>query len=156
MGTSYTEFRGYGFWARDGLLETWLEALTEVVPDQAPQWLRDAAADWRLQARGGFTGSVSPGLDEHLTSPDRVAVTLALAEQARQYLIRLAGATGHIPAVWLSGRIGGETSWWVDLDVRYMSQVADAFTALLRGELDTTAATSPVLPRPVPGSPFFA
>lgn len=151
MGSSYTEFQGYGFCARDGLLETWLEALAEVVPDQPPQWLRDAAADWRLQARGGFTGCVSPGLDEHLTSPDRVAVALGLADRAHQYLIRLAGATGHIPAAWLSGRrVGNETTWWVDLDVRYLSQVADAFTALLRGELRTTAATSPVLPRPLP------
>ena len=42
MGSSFTGYRGHGFWARDGILATWLEALAEVVPGDAPAWLRDA------------------------------------------------------------------------------------------------------------------
>jgi hypothetical protein len=30
MGSSFTGYGGHGFWARDGILETWLAALADV------------------------------------------------------------------------------------------------------------------------------
>lgn len=147
MGSSYTDFQGFGFWARDGLLEIWLEALAEVVPAKAPEWLRDAKQHWRLQARGGFVGCVNADLDARLTSEDRTETVLALAEQASAYVTRVAGATGTVPAAWLNNRgVGGEgTVWLADVEVRSVHQIGDALTALLRGELQTTPGTSPVL-----------
>lgn len=110
MGTSFTEYRGYGFWANDGLLSVWLAALADAVPDDALPWLREAEQHWREQAGTGFTGCVDAALD-----------TL-LARNVR-------------------------------LD--YAQQIRDAFVALLRGVLATTAKTSPVLPRlgEQPGNP---
>jgi hypothetical protein len=147
VGSSFTDFRGYGVWARDGLLETWLEALAEVVPAEAPGWLRDAERHWRLHARTGFQGCVNADLDARLTSQDRIETVLAVAEQAYEHVARVAGPTGRVPAAWLNDRgVGGADSVWLrDLDLGSVRQIADAFAALLRGELQTTAATSPVV-----------
>lgn len=147
MGSSFTEFRGVGFWSRDQLLETWLELLAEVVPADAPGWLREAEQHWRMQARAGFQGCVNADLDARLTSDDRIETVLALTEQASAYAARLAAQTGKLPADWLNTRgVGGEgTVWPRDLELESVRQVANALTALLRGNLQTTAKTSPVL-----------
>lgn len=50
MGSSFTGYRGHGFWARDGILETWLAALADVVPADATGWLAVAARRWRGRA----------------------------------------------------------------------------------------------------------
>jgi hypothetical protein len=143
MGSSCTNFRGHGFWARDGLLEVWLEALAEVVPTHAPAWLQDAQRHWRKQARIGFQGCVDADLDALLTSQDRVAVALRLVDQAHEHLIRLAGRNGRIPAAWLNERrVGGSDPWVADLDLQPVRQIANAFAALIHGDLRTTAATS--------------
>jgi hypothetical protein len=39
MGSSFAGYRGRGFWARDGIPETWLAALAAVVPSDASGWL---------------------------------------------------------------------------------------------------------------------
>jgi hypothetical protein len=154
MGSSFTNFRGHGFWARDGLLEVWLEALAEVVPTHAPAWLQDAQQHWREQARIGFQGCIDAHLDVLLTSQDRVAVALRLADQAREHLARLARGTGHIPAAWLNERrVGGSDYWTADLDLQPLRQIANAFAALISGDLRTTATTSPVLPSPSAEAP---
>ncbi|WP_427886753.1 hypothetical protein ACQHIV_28440 [Kribbella sp. GL6] len=147
MGSSFTDFRGYGFWARDGLLEVWLEVLAEVVPADAPRWLRDAERHWRLHARAGFQGCVDADLDSRLISDDRVETLLALMDQAYEHVFRVAGETGHVPAAWLNDRgVGGEgVVWTCDLELGSVRRIADAFVALLTGELETTAATSRVL-----------
>jgi hypothetical protein len=94
-----------------------------------------------------FTGCVNADLDARLTSEDRIETVLALAEQASAYVARVAGETGKVPAEWLTDRGvgGGGTVWLGDVGPGSVRQVADALTALLRGELQTTARTSPVL-----------
>src|SRR5262245_34035359 len=97
VGTSFTEHRGKGFWARDGALELWLFLLAEEAGrSEAPaDWLRAAAEDWRLQATVGFVGCVSASLDEHAPTQERAAVVLGLAERA---LERLRGRGEVLPA----------------------------------------------------------
>jgi hypothetical protein len=44
MGSSFTGYGGHGFWARAGILETWLAALADVgrpMPQAEPQSSRD-------------------------------------------------------------------------------------------------------------------
>src|SRR5262249_19568125 len=138
------------FWASDGILETWLAAMADAVPSDAPRWLVEAQQDWYEQAGAGFMGCVDARLDKIVTAPEQVRVILWLATLALVRLRELAGGTGCLPAQWLNERhISGEVSWesaQVRLD--YLEQVADAFTCLLRGELQTTPATSAVLPLP--------
>ncbi len=149
MGTSFADYRGHGFWANDGLLSVWLAALADVVAADAPPWLREAAEHWREQAGVGFIGCVAAGLDRLLASPQQAQTALSLAETASGYLASLTDAAGYLPASWLNDRhISGETSWTsTNIRYDYVQQIADAFTTLLRGELQTTPATSPVLPR---------
>lgn len=92
-------------------------------------------------------GCLDADLDARLTSQDRVETVLALAEQAGEILTRAAGETDHVPAAWLNDRgVGGEGSVWLgDLELGSVHRTADAFVALLTGELRTTAASSPVL-----------
>jgi len=35
MGSSFTEFEGYGFWSRDDFIEQWLRELLNWKPDGA-------------------------------------------------------------------------------------------------------------------------
>jgi len=154
VGSSFTAYRGNGFWARDWLLATWLEALADVIPGDAPPWLHDAQQYWRHQARTGFLGCIDADLDGTVSSPDRVATVLGLAGEALALLVRVADGTGHVPAAWLNQRhVAGDDPWCRDLDPGHMRQVAGVFTALLRGELLTSVATSPVLPSPNAGPP---
>lgn len=137
MGSSYTTYRERGFWARDGQVEVWLYLLSEEAAHvtERPAWLDAAQDHWRFQATTGITGAVSACLDEHLgVAPDRVAAVVALSERARARLLRWAPA---IPKDVVNGfGTGGEGSYFAgDLDTDYILRFADAFIALLRGEI---------------------
>jgi hypothetical protein len=110
-----------------------------------PHWLAQAHDDWHLQATAGFVGCVSPSLDKHLRDDHRrVAQLLALSEGGRS---RLVSYTPVIPKdVLNSFGTGGQGSEFIgDVEPKAFLPVADAFTALLRGEITWDAATSPVL-----------
>jgi hypothetical protein len=92
MGSSFTGYRGHGFWARHGILETWLAALADVVPTDASGWLAVAARHWREQAGVGFTGCVDAGLDALLDSPARAELVLDLTRQAAAHVADLTPA----------------------------------------------------------------
>lgn len=68
MGTSWTSYRHRGFWATDGTVECWLQALVaEIDAHPCPAgWILQAREDWHLQATAGFIGSVCIDLDRHL------------------------------------------------------------------------------------------
>ncbi|GGQ52690.1 hypothetical protein [Streptomyces asoensis] len=137
MGSSYMDYREQGFWARDFQAEVWLFLLSEEAARLTgrPDWLDAARSDWHLQATAGFTGFVSPCLDEHLgTAPDRVATVLALSLRLRERLLRWAPA---IPRDVVNGfGTGGHgSSFGRDLDTDVLLKFADAFEALLRGEI---------------------
>ncbi|MEU5025556.1 hypothetical protein [Streptomyces milbemycinicus] len=137
MGSSYTEYRERGFWAGDAHIEMWLYFLSEEAAhvSERPAWLDAAQDHWRLHATMGFVGFVSACLDEHVgVAPDRVATVIALSERARARLARWAPA---IPRD-LANRFGtgGEGSYFTgDVDTEPLLKVADAFVALLRGEI---------------------
>lgn len=108
-------------------------------------WLVEARADWHLQATVGFVGCVSPSLDQHLCDDhERVAELLTLSEGARS---RLTPYTPIIPKDLLNSfGTGGPGSEFVsDVEPEALLPVADAFTALLHGQIPWDAATSPVL-----------
>ena len=148
MATSFTDYQGHGFWANDAFLEVWLAALAEAIPQDAPSWLLDAGHRWQEQAGAGFKGCVDARLNATLTSPQRTPVVLRLAESAVGLLGDLADPTGFVPAPWLNDRhIGGDmSSGSGNIRLDYVLQVANAFTSLLRGELESTPSTSPVFP----------
>jgi hypothetical protein len=52
MGTSFVEYKGFGFWTRDNFLESWLTTLLEEMqklPSLEP-WQEAMKEHWRVQA----------------------------------------------------------------------------------------------------------
>jgi hypothetical protein len=146
VGTSFTRYRGTGFWSRDASLELWLYLLAQEVRhlDSPPEWLRAAAEDWHLQATLGMVGCVSAGLDQHAPTPERVALVLQLAERA---LAGLRGREEVLPAVWLNslGLGGPGATFTRDVSTEMFTRVGEAFIRLLRGEITWDASSSPLL-----------
>src|SRR5260370_1314764 len=146
MGSSFTEFRGYGFWARDSSLEVWLYLLVREVGKMTdpPDWLRLAREDWHLKATVGFLGWICANLDEHITSTDRDEATVRLSNDALAWLHQ----QGPLMSAELlnSFQCGGEGAYFTrDVETDNFIRVGEAFVQLLEGKLKTDAATSPVL-----------
>jgi hypothetical protein len=74
MGSSFVEFRGYGFWAHDSALQIWLYVLAQQIPgtDTIPSWLDVAKRQWLSSALESRPGSVDPSLDRFLIDDERV------------------------------------------------------------------------------------
>jgi hypothetical protein len=147
VGSSFIGYRGCGFWTRDAKIELWLYLLCIEI-DQAedvPDWLLQVRDEWYIQATAGFVGCVSPSLDQHLgNDKQRVARLLALSDRARHHLM----AYSHtIPKDVLNafGTGGPGAEYPHGVEPAVFLPVADAFTALLRGEIIWDSATSPEL-----------
>ncbi|MGP4047807.1 hypothetical protein [Streptomyces sp. 2A115] len=156
MGSSYMDYGGSGFWARDFQAEVWLHLLSEEAGGVVgrPAWLDGARADWELQATVGFTGCVSSCLDEHLgTDPDRVALVVALSERVRQRLVQRAPVIPKDVAN-AFGTGGEKESFGGDLETSLLLRFADAFIGLLRGEIPADPVTTTQAPSgPAENSP---
>ncbi len=146
MGSSFIEYRGAGFWSRNYSLEMWMYLLAQEARqlEDAPEWLLAAADDWHRQATLNMMGCVSPDLDEHATSPERVAVLLRLAGRA---LVTLQKRGTVSPVDWLNslGLGGPDVRFDRDLPTEVFTRVAETFIRLLRGEITWDAHTSPCL-----------
>jgi hypothetical protein len=146
LGTSFTSYHGYGFWSRDSALELWLYLLAQEVDqmEATSEWLRAAAAEWHLQATGGFDGSVSAELNRHAPTPEQAAAIVIVAERALGAL-RTRGEI--MPAAWLNslGLGGPGSSFTKDVPTALFLSVGETFLRLLRGEVTWDAATSPVV-----------
>ena len=90
MGTSFTEYGGFGFWAKDTAVEIWI-ALMVWQFDQQPTLTEPQRAlrdDFTFQATFGGIGCINPGLDAHLCNELRPwlieASKAALADLEKQ------------------------------------------------------------------------
>jgi hypothetical protein len=143
MGTSFTSYRGKGFWARDGQVEVWLYLLVQEIDrlESAPDWLVEVRQDWHVNATLGLTGCVSAGLDEIATTKERVEVLIALAGSALAWLSQQGPRlTLDIP---YSHGTGGPDRLCENVDVRVFGCVGEKFIELLQGKVETDARTSP-------------
>lgn len=141
-------YRGRAFWTRDSVAELWLCLMRREIDRMAdrPDWLRDARSHWYLHATVGFQGCVSPEFDELLgTDHDRVDLVLTLAQQVRDRLAEFAPAIPKDVANTFD--IAGEGSYFPgDVPTGPLLDAADAFLALLRGELAHTGPNWPMIP----------
>ena len=140
MGSSFTEYRGKGFWTRDWGIEVWLFLLVREVDqlDSVPEWLAEAREHWWIHAPQGLMGCVHANLDEILTDEERVETVLLLARGALTWLEQH-GA--QIRFQELDDLMGG----WPEsetIETEKFLRIGRAFVALLRGELDDDSRTS--------------
>ena len=144
MGTSFVEFRNKGFWVRDSGLEVWLHFLaTEIdrLPSLSP-WHCQLRDHWYQQAQSGAVGCLWAGLDDFVTTSEQVGAVIQLCEAALQ---TLASYGDVIPQHYLNTIASEGSEWSRDVAVDIFARVGHAFIQLLRGELTTDAATSPVV-----------
>ncbi len=144
MSSSFTEFRGKGFWSTDTLLEIWLRVLSlQMEEDVAePRWQHELRDTWLLNSNGGFMGCISPCLDEYLTDADRIAKVLRASDRC---IAALRDFGDYVPAEFLR-TLGIQQLFTEDLPIEWFELIAGRFSSLLRGELETDATTSPTLP----------
>lgn len=145
MGSSFIDFKDYGFWARDPGIEAWLYLLVQEIDKLGPipDWLKEARDHWYTQATVGFIGCIHPQLDDYLVSQDRINLIVMLSERVLKWLARQGK---YLSQEYLNSLgIGGEGSCWTaDVEVGLFAQIGEKFIGLLRGELKTDASTSPV------------
>lgn len=144
MGSSFVEFQGKGFWSYDRLLETWLRVLCLHLGKDAdvPGWQHELRDRWLLVSAGGMVGCICPCLDEFITDEERVGIILRTSLGTIQSL-RAFGQ--YVPATFLNA-LGFSEKHRSDLPIQWFDRIAERFNMLLRGELDTDASNSPVLP----------
>jgi len=73
MGSSFIEYRGYGFWSHDPFIERFAAETAGVIESQVEkqEWEIDLSAHWILQASGVFGGCIHLKLDDFLVSEER-------------------------------------------------------------------------------------
>jgi hypothetical protein len=146
MGSSFIDFKGYGFWARDTHIDLWLYLLVREIDklESGDDWLKGAREHWLEQATVAFVGWVHPQLDDYLTSQERVDLVIRLSERVLKLLNEKGG---HVSGEYLNARgIGGggyqpATTW----EMENFVGVGRKFVELLKGEVRTSASTSRVL-----------
>jgi hypothetical protein len=151
VGSSYTDFKGNGFWARDGQVEVWLYLLVEEINliKDAPSWLKKLQEEWHIQATVGFNGCVTAGLDESIDTEEKRKYILVLSESALEKL-RSQGPELTVKAEYSYGADGPDTICNA-VDYRIHEAYAVEFINLLNGKVNTNASTSKVVwPRDVP------
>ncbi len=148
VSTSWTEYRGQGFWCRDGMLEVWLALLVDELDTQAPaggteqdRWLRVLRDQWYQQVTVIYRGLVGSSLDEHLTTEARRRVIVGVVRQLRDRTA--AGET--LPQPGSVARLVGGAVFERDGATAQILRVADSFLWLLDGSL---------APRPDGGGPW--
>lgn len=87
MASSFIEFKGNGFWAPDGLVESFQLILFEEIQLQFQdqlQWLNKYKKDLALQSLPLIYGGMSMCFDETLTDNNRSTIILKLLDDIRK------------------------------------------------------------------------
>lgn len=106
MGTSYVEYKGFGFWTRDSSLAHWLTAISgEMGKVQKPEpWQESLKNHWEVQAAIDG-GCMSAGLDDFVIDDARKNFLLTLTKRALEQVEPLGHRTGQLFIDLLEGRL---------------------------------------------------
>jgi len=106
MGTSFVEYKGFGFWTRDNSLESWLTSLLEEMQKlpSLESWQEALRKHWRIQSiiDGGV---MSVGLDDFLIDSPRKDFVVSLAKAGLQRSAPLGHRTGELFIDLLDGKL---------------------------------------------------
>lgn len=114
MGSSFTEYRGRGFWSYDGFLERMavdVASMIEGLPE-SEAWLKDLASHWRIQASGNFSGWSHLELDNFISSEERRLTVRGLIQRLieRRHAQDQIGRTGVLLLRLLDGELETDAS----------------------------------------------
>ena len=115
MGTSFVEYKGFGFWTRDSFLEDWLKSFLDEIQRLAisEQWQESLIEHWWTQASidGGCTWI---GLDEFLTDTRKRDYVLSVSKRALEHGNSLGRRTGELFIDLLEGKLTTTASSPID------------------------------------------
>jgi hypothetical protein len=82
MGTSYIEYKGYGFWSRDSFTESWLLTLIAEMRKEPmlKRWQQALVDHWLIQSEID-AGCMSLDLDEYLEDTPKQQFMLAFVQK---------------------------------------------------------------------------
>ena len=144
MGTSFTQFNGFGFWAKDYALKVWLMLLVHEISamPEPLEWLDEAKEEWRFQATFGATGCVLADLDRFIVDSERKNAIISICQVA---LAKLNEKGDTLDPIFLNSLgTGGEGSSYLNhIETACFAIVAKKFIELLEGKLKFTARNSP-------------
>jgi hypothetical protein len=142
MATSFVEFRQFGFWCNDSVLETWLSYFLEVLDQEKnlPGWLQQLHQEWQVQATAGFMGCINLSLDEVATDEGRVAALLRLSILTNEVF---ASHGEFVPAEVLNKLKYKPLDgiWAGAVTTAKFLEVGQLFGQLLEGKLQTTSSS---------------
>jgi hypothetical protein len=115
MGTSYIQYKGFGFWSRDIFIESWLTTLLAEMKKllEEEPWQKSLMEHWRVQAHIDG-GCVWVGLDDFLTDKVKEDAILFLSKQALRSTEPLGRETGELFVKLLEGRLHTDASSPID------------------------------------------
>lgn len=143
MASSFVEYKKYGFWSPDGLLQIWLYFLTQKIDAHKDNavWLNEVSKEWAIQAQGVCSGCIYVGLDEYITTPKQKQTLINLSNE----VIETLPTNGRFLSKEELNRpelgAGAGTTWTVDVPISELVDLGNQFVKLLRGELQSTAAS---------------
>ncbi|WP_375435517.1 hypothetical protein [uncultured Hymenobacter sp.] len=141
MATSLVDFKSFGFWCDDSVLETWLSYFLQVLDreENLEGWLQQVRLDWQVQATAGFMGCIDLSLDDIATDQGRIATLLKLGVQTNHLL---ASHGEFIPAEVLNHHTykAPGVIWTDAVATVVFLEVGQLFSSLLEGNLRTTSS----------------
>lgn len=104
MGTSYIEYKGFGFWSRDNFIESWITALIDEIKTLTVRepWQDALIENWHTQVQIDG-GCISLDLDQFLSDGLRRDLVRGLAEQAINRTTGAARRTGELFVALVAG-----------------------------------------------------
>jgi hypothetical protein len=127
MATSFTEYRGFGFWSWDPYLGCVAGAVADSIMsvDERKSWLTELAERWKLQAKVVFSGCISLELNQFVTDEERKNELQGFI----RHVISKEGVDSpiHRTGVFLLKLLDGEISWTVASPLDYMVEADPAY-----------------------------
>jgi hypothetical protein len=138
VSTSWTEYRGQGFWCRDGMAEVWLALMVDDLDLRArrdgpwqERWARRLRDQWYEQVTVIYRGLVASSLDDHLDSEGRREAIVGAMQERRE---RTAAGQDR-PSPRSVARMVGGAVFERERATEQILRVADSFLWLLDGSL---------------------
>ena len=115
MGTSFVDYKGFGFWTRDSFLGNFLTILLAEMQKLPARegWQEVLRKHWLLQANIDG-GCMSLGLNDFLTNDQRREFVLSVAKNALEQCDPTCRRTGELFIDLLEGRLRTTSSSPID------------------------------------------
>jgi len=115
MGTSYVEYKGFGFWTRDSFLESWLTTMIGEMQrlPSLENWQSSLIGHWHLQTTID-SGCMRVGLDDFLVDEGRRQFLLALAKRSVGLSSQTGRRTGELFVCLLEEKLNTTSSSPID------------------------------------------